>query len=96
MAAMSASGDPAKKQELLKEALGVELKGQQYAPAAKPMVPLTTLAQNSSIDDDQQQPTYMTSQEPASLPEITTGNSGEAQTLNPDPDPDGAIDRGRE
>ena len=80
MAAMSASGDPARKQELLKEALGVELKGQQYTPAAKPMVPLTALAQNSSIDDDQQQPTYMTSQEPASLPEITTGNSGEAQT----------------
>ena len=73
MAAMSNSGDAAKKQELLKESLGVELKGRQYAPAAKPVTPLTNLAQSSSLDE---QPVYMsTTQEGEALPVITTGRS---------------------
>jgi hypothetical protein len=62
---------------MLKQALGVELKGQQYTPAAKPMTPLTNLAQNSALDD---QPTYMTSQEGESLPVITTDKSGQTET----------------
>ncbi len=74
MAAMSASGDAARKQELLKQSLGVELKGRQYAPAAQPITPLTNLAQSSSLEG---QPVYMSSQEGADLPVITTGDAVE-------------------
>jgi Flp pilus assembly protein TadD len=77
MAAMSNNGDAAKKQELLKESLGVELKGRQYAPAAKPITPLTNLAQSSSLEE---QPLYMSTQEGQALPEITTGKSETTQT----------------
>jgi Flp pilus assembly protein TadD len=77
MAAMSNNGDAAKRQELLKQSLGVELKGRQYAAAAQPATPLTTLAQTSSIDD---QPVYMSSQEGAAMPVITTGNAAKTET----------------
>jgi Flp pilus assembly protein TadD len=86
MAAMSASGDAAKKQELLKESLGVELRGRQYAPAAKPVKPLTELAQSSSIEDDQQ--AYMSaSQQGDPLPVITTGQAARTQTAQAGPPP---------
>ena len=78
MAAMSNNGDAAKRQELLKQSLGVELKGRQYAAAAQPATPLTTLAQTSSIQDDQ--PVYMSSQEGAAMPVITTGEAAKTQT----------------
>ena len=77
MVAMSNNGDAAKRQELLKQSLGVELKGRQYAAAAQPATPLTTLAQASSIDD---QPVYMSSQEGAAMPVITTGEAAKTQT----------------
>jgi Flp pilus assembly protein TadD len=81
MAAISAHADAAKKQELLKESLGVELKGRQYAPAAKPITPLTNLAQTSSIEE---QPVYMSAtQEGDPLPVITTGNAAVAQAEPP-------------
>lgn len=76
MAAMSNNGDAARKQELLKESLGVSLKGRQYAPAAKPVTPLTNLAQSSSLEE---QPLYMSTQEGATLPEITTGQPAATQ-----------------
>lgn len=69
MAAMSANTDAGSKQEMLKGALGVELKGRQYAPASKPVTPLTTLAQTSSLESDTP---YMSGQEGAALPVITT------------------------
>ncbi len=78
MAAMSNDGDAARKQELLKQSLGVELKGRQYAPAAQPVTPLTNLAQTSSIPDEQ--PVYMSAQEGAALPLITTGAAANTQT----------------
>src|SRR5262249_11710709 len=77
MAALSASGDPAQKQELLKQSLGVELKGRKYAPAAKPITPLTNLAQSSAIEN---QPLYMSGQEGESLPLIMTESTGKTQT----------------
>jgi len=77
MAAWGANGDATQKQELLKESLGVELKGRQYAPAAKPPTPLTNLAQSSSLDD---QPLYMSAQEGDTMPVITTDKGGETQT----------------
>ncbi len=77
MAALSANGDAAKKQELLKQSLGVELKGRQYAPAAKPVTSLTNLAQSSSIEE---QPVYMSAQEGEALPVITTDKAGTTQT----------------
>src|SRR4029453_9257514 len=85
IAAMSATGDAAKKQEVLKESLGVELKGRQYAPAAKPVTPLTELAQNSSIDD--QAPYMSASQQRDSLPLITTDQGGKTQTAQAGPPP---------
>jgi Flp pilus assembly protein TadD len=75
MAAWSANGDAAQKQQLLKESLGVELKGRQYAPAAKPPTPLTNLAQASSLDD---QPLYMSAQEGETMPVITTDKPAKA------------------
>jgi Flp pilus assembly protein TadD len=90
MAAMSATGDTAKKEELLKESLGVELKGRQYAPAAKPAKPLTELAQSSSIDDQQQQPYMSATQQGAPLPLITTGQAAQTaktQTAQAGPPP---------
>ena len=78
IAALS-TADAAKKQELLKEALGVELKGRQYAPAAKPVTPLNELAQSSSIDEPQQ-PYMSASQEGDPLPVITTGKQSDTQT----------------
>jgi Flp pilus assembly protein TadD len=77
MAAMSASGGDARKQELLKQSLGVELKGRQYAPAAQPVTPLTNLAQTSSIEGE---PVYMSSHEGADLPVITTGQTATTGT----------------
>jgi Flp pilus assembly protein TadD len=69
MAAWGANGDAAQRQELLKQSLGVELKGRQYAPAAKPPTPLTNLAQSSSLEE---QPLYMSAQEGDTMPVITT------------------------
>jgi len=83
LAALSATGDTAKKQELLKESLGVELKGRQYAPAAKPVTPLNQLAQTSSIEDDQ--PYMSASQEGDPLPLITTGQPAKTQTAQAAP-----------
>lgn len=77
MAAWSANGDAAQKQELLKESLGVELKGRQYTPAAKPPPPLTNLAQASSLED---QPLYMSAQEGDTMPVITTDKAGKTET----------------
>jgi hypothetical protein len=78
MAAMSNSGDAAAKQELLKQSLGVELKGRQYAPAAQPAMPLTNLAQTSSIEGEQ--PVYMSSQQGEAIPVIATGDAARTQT----------------
>lgn len=83
LAALSATGDTAKKQELLKESLGVELKGRQYAPAAKPVTPLNELAQNSSIDEEQ--PYMSATQEGDPLPVITTGQPAKTQTAQAGP-----------
>lgn len=83
LAALSATGDTAKKQELLKESLGVELKGRQYAPAAKPVTPLTTLAQASSVEEEQ--PYMSASQEGDPLPVITTGQAATIQTAQAGP-----------
>ena len=44
IAAMSANSDAAARQQLLQRSLGVELKGRQYAAAAKPIMPLANLA----------------------------------------------------
>jgi Flp pilus assembly protein TadD len=77
MAAWSANGDAAQKQQLLKESLGVELKGRQYTPAARPITPLTNLAQASSLED---QPLYMSAQEGDTMPVITTDKAGKTQT----------------
>jgi Flp pilus assembly protein TadD len=78
IAALS-TADAAKRQELLKQALGVELKGRQYAPAAKPVTPLNELAQTSSLDEPQQ-PYMSASQEGDPLPVITTGKQSNTQT----------------
>ncbi len=69
MAAMSASTNSATQQQLLKQSLGVELKGRQYAAAAKPVMPLTNLAQ-ASVNDE---PVYLSGTDGASMPVITTG-----------------------
>lgn len=69
MAAMSASTNAATQQQLLKQSLGVELKGRQYAAAAKPVMPLTNLAQASANDE----PVYLSGTDGASMPVITTG-----------------------
>ena len=83
MAALNANGNAAKKQELLKESLGVELKGRQYTPAAKPATPLNELAQTSSLDE--QAPTMPAAQDGDPLPVITTDKSSQTQTAEAGP-----------
>jgi Flp pilus assembly protein TadD len=69
IAAMRANGDEASKQLLLKQSIGVELKGRQYAATAKPIMPLANLAQASATD----QPVYISGTEGSAMPVITTG-----------------------
>ena len=69
IAAMRANSDADSKQLLLKQSLGVELKGRQYAASAKPVTPLTNLAQ-ASVNDE---PVYISGTEGAAMPVITTG-----------------------
>jgi Flp pilus assembly protein TadD len=69
IATMRANGDEASKQQMLKQSLGVELKGRQYAATAKPIMPLANLAQ-ASVNDE---PVYISGTEGASMPVITTG-----------------------
>ncbi|MGE0117651.1 MAG: tetratricopeptide repeat protein [Dongiaceae bacterium] len=76
IAAMSANADSATRQELLKRSLGVELKGLQYTPAAKPLMPLTNLAQAASDD----RPVYLSGSDGSAMPIITTGKSGQIAT----------------
>lgn len=73
MAAMTATTDQATQQELLKRSLGVELKGRRYTPAAKPLMPLTNLAQAASDD----RPVYISGTDSGVMPVITTGRSGQ-------------------
>jgi Flp pilus assembly protein TadD len=76
IAAMTANADSAARQELLKRSLGVELKGLQYTPAAKPLMPLTNLAQAASDD----RPVYLSGSDGGAMPVITTGKSGQIAT----------------
>jgi Flp pilus assembly protein TadD len=69
IATMSATTDAASQQQLLKQSLGVELKGRQYAATAKPIMPLANLAQ-ASVNDE---PVYLSGTEGAAMPVITTG-----------------------
>lgn len=69
IATMSATTDAATQQQLLKQSLGVELKGRQYAAAAKPIMPLANLAQ-ASVNDEA---LYLSGTDGAAMPVITTG-----------------------
>jgi Flp pilus assembly protein TadD len=76
IAAMSANSDAAARQQLLQRSLGVELKGRQYAAAAKPIMPLGNLAQ-ASVNDE---PVYLSGTEGSSMPVITTGKETRVAT----------------
>ena len=76
IAAMSANSDAAARQQLLQRSLGVELKGRQYAAAAKPIMPLANLAQASANDE----PVYLSGTEGASMPVIATGKQAQIAT----------------
>lgn len=76
IAAWNATSDSEARQQMLKQSLGVELKGRQYTPAAQPTMPLTNLAQASAAD----QPVYIAPDDGGTLPLITTGKSGQAQS----------------
>lgn len=76
IAAWNATADSEARQQLLKQSLGVELKGRQYSPAAQPTMPLTNLAQASATDE----PVYLSTEDNGTLPLITTGKSAQAQS----------------
>lgn len=76
IAAWNATSDSEARQQLLKQSLGVELKGRQYTPAAQPTMPLTNLAQASAADD----PVYIAPDDSGNLPLITTGRSAQTQS----------------
>ncbi|MGH6929270.1 MAG: tetratricopeptide repeat protein, partial [Dongiaceae bacterium] len=69
IATMRANTDETSQQQLLKQSLGVELKGRQYAASAKPIMPLTNLAQASASDE----PIYLSGANGDAMPVITTG-----------------------
>jgi len=83
--AIGAETDPAKREELLKQSLGIELQGRQYTPPAAPAMPLTNLAQ-ASVNDD---PVYLSTDDSGngSLPMITTGKPDNALTAETAPAP---------
>ncbi len=82
--AIGAETDPAKREQLLKQSLGIELQGRQYTPPAAPAMPLTNLAQ-ASVNDD---PVYLSTDDSSgSLPMITTGKPDNALTAATAPAP---------
>jgi Flp pilus assembly protein TadD len=76
--ATMANADETARQEMLKRSLGVELKGRQYAPAAKPVMPLTNLAQ-AAVDD---RPVYLSGADGGTMPVITTEKRRRATTTD--------------
>jgi len=79
IATMGANDNPERRQQLLKQSLGVELKGRQYAPAAKPIMPLANLAQ-ASVNDE---PIYLSGTEGAAMPVISTGKRAQVAAAAP-------------
>ncbi len=79
IAAMTATTDASTRQALLKQSLGIELKGRQYAPAGQSTMPPASLAQAAAED----QPAYLTGMDGAAMPVIATGTSGQTAMLPP-------------